>query len=62
MSRWEFELNQNVALSLSGEKGIVVGRAEYVNAPNSYRVRYVDAHGCQQCEWFDADSIKAREA
>jgi hypothetical protein len=54
-----FALKQPVALSLSGEAGIVIGRAEYSNESPSYRVRYVDATGRQQCEWFSADSICA---
>ena len=53
-----FELNQPVQLALSGEKGVVVGRAEYVEESPSYRVRYVDATGRQQCDWFSAGSLR----
>lgn len=53
-----FALKQPVALALSDEKGVVVGRAEYVSEPPSYRVRYVDAIGRQQIDWFSADSLR----
>lgn len=55
-------LGQAVALALSGEKGIVVGRAEYDNSEDGYYVRYVDANGCQQSEWFGESAIEAVEA
>lgn len=56
-----FELNQPVQLSMSGEKGVIIGRAEYIGGnPPSYRVRYVDAVGRQQTDWFDDTSIEAQ--
>lgn len=55
-----FELNQPVQLSMSREKGVVIGRAEYSGGvPPQYRVRYVDARGCQTTDWFDDTAIQA---
>lgn len=61
MNKFEFELDQNVAMKLSGEKGQVIGRAEYSARPNVYWVRYVAADG-RQCEsWEDADAVVAAD-
>lgn len=59
MNEWKFNVGDNVALSMSGEKGVIMGRAEYSHAPQSYFVRYVAADG-RQCEaWFDGDALRA---
>lgn len=63
-------LGAAIALALSGEKGIIIGRAEYDKAEDGYLVRYVDATGRQQSDWFsesalrndDADSITPQQA
>lgn len=58
MSKFQFEIGAAVALSMSDEKGQVIGRAEYANQPPQYWVRYVAADG-RQCEaWFDSEAIR----
>jgi hypothetical protein len=56
-----FELGAFVMLKLSGEKGEVIGRAEYATAQNAYYVRYLDAHGCQREDWQGEDGIVAQD-
>jgi hypothetical protein len=61
MNKFEFELDQNVAMEMSGEKGIVIGRSEFSTRPSLYFVRYVAADG-RQCEsWEDASALVAVE-
>lgn len=54
---FKFEIAENVTLSHSGEKGIVVGRAEYANAADSYLVRYTAADGRQTEAWWSEDAV-----
>lgn len=35
MTPFSFDLSQKVAIACSGEAGIVIGRAEYLNGANS---------------------------
>ncbi|MFT4118705.1 hypothetical protein [Bradyrhizobium sp.] len=57
MNQWEFSLGEDVHLSMSSERGQVIGRAEYSDLPASYYVRYVAADG-RQCEsWFNASAL-----
>lgn len=57
MNTFAFELGGRVSLSLSGERGDVIGRAEYQNFPPCYQVSYVAADG-RQCEgWFDSTAL-----
>lgn len=57
MIRWEFELGQRVKLVESGEEGLVIGRAEYINMPNQYLVRYRAGNGQQVEAWWAFDAI-----
>lgn len=59
MSEFAFQLNQSVRLTLSGETGKVVGRAQYTNCQNTYRVRYKSADGRQVEVWHDEDAMEA---
>ena len=52
-----YELNQKVKLILSGEKGSVIGRVEYVSTNPQYLIEYVAADGRQVEGWFFAESI-----
>lgn len=49
---FKFSIRDRVKLALSGEAGIVVGRAQYQAAENGYLVRYVAADGRQVETWF----------
>ena len=50
-------LGAAIALALSGEKGVIIGRAEYALSEDSYLIRYVDATGRQQTEWFGESAL-----
>ena len=52
-----FNIGQPVALILSGEKGLVIGRAEYSDSINQYRVRYLAADGRQVEDWLTEEAI-----
>lgn len=62
MSAFAFSLNQNITLALSGEKGVVIGRAEYVEGVERYLVRYVNGNGSQVEEWLTPSAISAASA
>jgi hypothetical protein len=57
---FEFELNQAVQISVSGEQGIVLGRAEYAETPvPQYFVRFKAADG-RACEaWWSEKALQA---
>lgn len=57
MKSFKFDLSQQVRLCESGEKGTVVGRAEYVNSSNSYLVRYCAGDGRQVEQWWSEDAL-----
>jgi hypothetical protein len=59
MKRFAFELDQQVKLSVSGEAGTVIGRAEYTNSRNSYLVRYKSADGRAVEVWWSEDALSA---
>lgn len=61
-SGFKFELDQKVALSLSGESGIVVGRAEYLRHERQYFVRYKTANGEQVERWHDESAIVSKRS
>lgn len=54
---YQFELNADVQLVPSGERGVVVGRAEYADDTPSYYVRYMNAMSCQTKRWFNAADL-----
>ena len=57
MNDFEYQLNQEVQLTLSAEKGVVIGRAEYSTGTKAYLVRYVAADGRQAEVWWDEAAI-----
>jgi hypothetical protein len=55
-----FDLGARVAIVASGETGVVIGRAQYVNSCNDYRVRYTEAGSGKAVEhWWNEDALKA---
>lgn len=52
-----FDLDQEVALTMSGERGIIVGLAHYTERPPCFYVRYVAADGRQVEEWRDEGAL-----
>lgn len=57
MNPFKFELGQPVMLLLSGETGMVVGRAQYLDHANTYLVRYVDGTMCEVEKWWDQNAL-----
>lgn len=57
MNDFEYQLNQEVQLTLSAEQGVVIGRAEYSTGTKAYLVRYVAADGRQAEAWWDEAAI-----
>jgi hypothetical protein len=55
---FKYNIGQNMVLCLSGEAGIVVGRAEYANGENQYALRYIAADGRQVEGWFLESAIE----
>ena len=55
---FKFELTGLVEIIESGEKGIVVGRAEYCNSCNDYYIRYMAADGRAVEQWWKEDALQ----
>jgi hypothetical protein len=58
MSDFQFGLDQRVAITVSGERGHVVGRAQYCHGENQYLVRYKSAEGCAKQVWWEESSLE----
>jgi hypothetical protein len=59
---FKFDLNQLVTLSDSGEKGKVIGRAQYVpdHSPQpQYQVRYINNAGVLTEQWWSESQLQA---
>lgn len=56
---FRFNLGDDVILITSGERGQVVGRAEYEAHENCYLVRYKDALGSQCERWWDESALSS---
>lgn len=55
MEKKMLELNTPVTINVSGETGIVIGRAEFTASENSYQVRYKAADGrAIECWWNES--------
>lgn len=59
MKPFKFALEQRVKMIESDECGTVVGRAEYIEDPNQYLVRYRAGDGRQVTIWWSESSIVA---
>jgi hypothetical protein len=60
MTKYDFEMEQEVVINLSGHIGRVIGRAEYVDAKQNYYVEFVNGNGNAVTEWFVARELTAR--
>lgn len=47
----------DVSLDMSGERGIVIARAEYLHGENQYLVRYLAADGRQVESWWNESAL-----
>jgi hypothetical protein len=52
-------LGVEVTITISGECGRVVGRAEYLEGGTQYHVHYKDANGAAKTEWFYGHQLSA---
>lgn len=52
-----FDMEDEVALGLSGEHGIIVGICEYAHAETQYLLRYVAADGRQVDVWWPESAL-----
>lgn len=57
--RFRFRLEQPVVLTMSGERGIVIGRSDHVHSSDQYNVRYTAADGRQVENWWDEGALIA---
>ena len=53
----KFELGAEVTIEASGEKGIVVGRAQYSTAEDQYYIRYKTADGNAIESWWTVSAL-----
>ncbi len=54
-----FRLHQSVALKASDGRGEIIGRAEFTNGVDQYKVRYVAGDGRQVEDWLAEDAIRS---
>lgn len=59
MSKFKFELKDQVTITTSGETGEVIARAEYINGHNTYRLRYLAATGVATERWWSEEALTA---
>lgn len=53
----DFNLGDDVMLTISGEQGQVIGVASYLAGFTQYQVHYKDANGAAQTEWLYREQI-----
>ena len=58
---FKFELGQNVKITVSGEVGEVVGRADYSNSESGFYIRYKSADGRAVEEWWREQALEVME-
>lgn len=58
MSNFFFKLGETVEIAASGERGCVIGRAEYETAENSYLIRYKCADGRAVEAWWSYSALR----
>lgn len=56
MNSWEFNIGDEVNISPK-ENGTIIGRAEYIEGPNMFRVEYVTGDGRLVESWFQAREL-----
>lgn len=58
---FKFALGQEVAIEVSREEGVIVGRAQYATAENSYYLRYEAADGRAIEAWWSESALLGEE-
>jgi len=57
MDQFQFQLGDEVSIAVSGEKGTVIGRAEYTQDARRYLVRYKTGDGRATEVWWQENSL-----
>lgn len=57
-SIFKFGVGEEVTLADTPNKGLIIGRASYLEDSPSYLVRYVNGTGDIKKEWFGANDLK----
>lgn len=57
MREYEFKLLDEVVITVSGERGTVIGRAEYASMDDQYLVRYCAADGRAVEAWWASGAL-----
>jgi hypothetical protein len=55
---FKFDLSQEVTVDVSGESGVITGRAEYTADENMYRLRYKAADGRGVENWWPESALR----
>lgn len=56
--RFTFKLGQTARITVSGEQGQIVGRAEYSTSEPSYLIRYPSVEGVAVERWWTQSAIE----
>lgn len=55
----KFKLGQTAVIEVSGEEGVVIGRAEYQHGEPTFLLRYRRADGLAHEEWWAGSALNA---
>jgi hypothetical protein len=55
---FKFKINDDVVIAVSGEPGMVIGRAEYATAENTYLIRYQAADHRAVEQWWSESALE----
>jgi hypothetical protein len=58
---FQFELGDLAVIAESGEQGKVIGRAEYIDCPPSFLIRYQQSNGVAVEMWWIDGALRAPE-
>lgn len=59
--KFEYRVHDVVLISVSGERGEVIGRAERESGAIEYLVRYENGYGCAVEKWWDENAVELEE-
>lgn len=57
MENFKFKLQHEVTIQASGEKGTIIGRAEYTGSEPHYQLRYKAADGRAVESWWAESAL-----
>lgn len=58
---FKFKLNCEVIIAASGERGVVVGRAEFTDGKPQYLIRYMAADGRAVEVWWNQSALTTHD-